>query len=151
MQHVASSSSIILLKCDFSGIHSVLIVLHFLSFSSPFPLLSYFISFSASSSLYRPPRRRPSAVWSPCAATNMGRAAVPAWSASWNKWAGGVGPGRAIATQPAAATGGGEDGGVKQWSWILTTPLHLMVSKIWAALLTDWFSLDPWSKSGCQT
>lgn len=37
------------------------------------------------SSLYQPPRRRPSAVWSPCAATNMGRAAVPAWPASWSK------------------------------------------------------------------
>uniref|UniRef100_A0A8C4NSE6 Phospholipid-transporting ATPase n=1 Tax=Dicentrarchus labrax TaxID=13489 RepID=A0A8C4NSE6_DICLA len=36
-------------------------------------------------SLYQPPRRRPSAVWSPCAATNMGRAAVPAWPASWSK------------------------------------------------------------------
>lgn len=113
----------------------------FLYFHSPFhhPLSSYFTSFSASSSLYQPPRRRPSAVWSPCAATNMGRAAVPAWSASWNKWPGSARPALAIATHPAATTGGGEDGGAKQWSWILTSPLPLMASKIWAAVVT--FSL----------
>uniref|UniRef100_A0A3B3HHR7 Phospholipid-transporting ATPase n=2 Tax=Oryzias TaxID=8089 RepID=A0A3B3HHR7_ORYLA len=37
------------------------------------------------SSLYQPPQRRPSAVWSPCAATNKGKVAVPAWPASWTK------------------------------------------------------------------
>lgn len=130
--HVAFCSSIILLKCEFSGIYCLI----FLCFNHPFlccPL--------PSSSLYQPPRRRPSAVWSPCAATNMGRAAVPAWSASWNKWPGSARPAPAIATYPATATGGGGDGGVNQWSWILTKSLHLMALKSWAAVLTECFSL----------
>lgn len=122
-------------KCNFTGINCVYFSLFSLLFHHP--LSSYFTSFSASSSLYQPPRCRPSAVWSPCAATNMGRAAVPAWSASWNKWPGSARPALAIATHPAATTGGGEDGDAKQWSWILTSPLHPMASKIWAAVVTS--------------
>ncbi|KAK7939307.1 hypothetical protein WMY93_002633 [Mugilogobius chulae] len=37
-----------------------------------------------SPSLYQPPRRRPSAVWSPCAATNMGKRLFPP-GPSWSK------------------------------------------------------------------
>lgn len=76
----------------------------------PSPAVSLlFHSSWPSSSLFQPPRRRPSAVWSPCAATNMGRAAVPAWPASWSKWPGSARP-PTIATHPAAATGGEENG-----------------------------------------
>lgn len=85
-----------------------------------------------SSSLYQPPRRRPSAVWSPCAATNMGRAAVPAWPTSWSKWPGSARPAPTIATRPAT---GGEDNNDNKWFWILMNPLHLLVAKIWAARL----------------
>lgn len=91
--------------------------------------------FSPSYSLYQPPRRRPSAVWSPCAATNMGRAAVPAWPASWSKWPGSARPAPTIAKHPAAATGGEDDNVKKHWLWILMN-LLLLVSKICAAALS---------------
>lgn len=81
--------------------------------SFPFLLLSFLLS--ASCSLYQPPRRRPSAVWNPCAATNMGRAAVPAWPASWSKWPGSARPAPTVATHPTAATGGEDVDGMKQW------------------------------------
>lgn len=74
----------------------------------------FFLSSLPSFSLYQPPRRRPSAVWSPCAATNMGRAAVPAWPASWSKWPGSARP-PIIATHPAAATGGEDNSDKNQW------------------------------------
>lgn len=91
-----------------------------------------------SSSLYQPPRRRPSAVWSPCAATNMGRAAVPAWPASWSKWPDSARPALTIAMQhPAAAATGGEGSDNKKQSlWILTKPHLLLVWKILAAVRT---------------
>ena len=77
-------------------------------------------------SLYQPSRRRASAVWSPCAATSMGRAAVPAWPGCWSKWADPARPASPTATPtPTAATTGvgrrqrdpghGDHG---QWQWL---------------------------------
>lgn len=91
--------------------------------------------FTASSSLYQPPRPRPSAVWSPCAATNMGRAAVPAWPASWSKWPDSARQAQTAATHPAAATGGEDEDHTNRSLWILRNPQHVMVLKIWAAVL----------------
>lgn len=114
------------LNCD----HNNLILFSLLTSPSVFPFSYLFSPICPSSSLYQPPRRRPSAVWSPCAATNMGRAAVPAWPSSWSKW-----PGSARAA-PTAATGGDDADCRNQWLWILMSAQHLMVSKIWAAVPT---------------
>lgn len=107
-----------------------------LLFLCPYSVLFLpFYVFPASSSLYQPPRPRPSAVWSPCAATNMGRAAVPAWPASWSKWPDSARQAQTAATHPAAATGGEDEGRVNRSLWILMNPQHVMVLKIWAVVL----------------
>lgn len=85
------------------------------------------------SSLYQPPQRRPSAVWSPCAATNKGKVAVPAWPASWTKWPDIAKPAPAIATHPAAATGGQDF--KEPWLWISMKRHRLVVSWIRPALM----------------
>lgn len=132
---------------------------HFCSSSlslSPFPSFNHSYSFALTvsgsfsalaqpllcSSLYQPPQRRPSAVWSPCAATNKGKVAVPAWPASWTKWLDIAKPAPAIATHPAAATGGQ---GIKEpWLWISMNLQGLLVSWIKRAAMTMtqlWFLL----------
>lgn len=131
-------------------LHSLLLRPHvslsFLSCPPPFyscllflsPHSALFLPFyvlPASSSLYQPPRPRPSAVWSPCAATNMGRAAVPAWPASWSKWPDSARRAQTAATHPAAATGGEEEDRMNRSLWILMNPQHVTVLKIWAAVL----------------
>lgn len=130
-----------LLLLSFDSLYSSLL---FLTLSMPLsnfwhhpsPAVSLlFHSSLLSSSLYQPPRRRPSAVWSPCAATNMGRAAVPAWPASWSKWLDSARP-PTIATRPAAATGGEDNSDKKQWLWNLKNTSHLLILEIWAAVLT---------------
>lgn len=123
-----------------SPLRSCLTVISFLSailfFLCPYSALFLpFYDFPASSSLYQPPRPRPSAVWSPCAATNMGRAAVPAWPASWSKWPDGARQAQAAATHPAAATGGEDEDRMNRSLWILMNPQHVTVLKIWAAVL----------------